>query len=110
MATAKVKRHDTAIEFNATLEKDGSPVDLTGATSVRFHMKKGATVYEADATVVTPASGTVKFTVFGATPAFPTTLGTWDQEWQVVFADGSKLSFPSGTNNAVEIVADLNDA
>lgn len=109
MATAKVKRHDTAIEFNATLEKDGSPVDLTGAT-VTFHMKKGATVYEAPATIVVPASGTVKFTVFGATPTFPTTTGEWEQEWQVVFADTSKLSFPSGSNNTVEIVADLNNA
>ena len=109
MATATIKQYDTAITFNDTLTKDGSPVDLTGA-SVKFLMKKGATLYEATASIVVAASGTVKFDVFGATPTFPTAAGDWEQEWEVTFTDSSKLTFPSGSYNTVTIMKDLDQA
>lgn len=105
--TVIVKSGDTAIEFTDTLTQDGVAVDLTGAT-VLFLLRlrlEPFTAYSLAATIVTAASGTVKY-VPGA--GYPTAVGKYEQEWQVTFGDATVLTFPSSGYNTLIIESDLN--
>ena len=107
--TCKVKAFDTAIDFTLTAELDGTAVDLTGAT-VKFIIKStadGATAVEEAATVTDAENGVA---VYSPGAQFPTTVGAYEQEWEVTQADATVLSFPVSYNNKVAIVADLNGA
>lgn len=104
MARFKIKAYDTAIIFTATLTSDDEPVTLTGAT-VRFLLKLGSgSVFSATATIVSATAGTVSYT---PGVGFPTTAGVYDQEWEVVFSNGTILTFPNSRHNKVEIIRDL---
>lgn len=107
MATLKIKTGDTALQFTDTLKVDGVATDLTGAT-VLFLLKlidSPNTAYSLAATIVTAASGTVKY-VPGV--GFPTAVGDYRQEWQVSYVEGTILTFPSDGYNIVKILDDLN--
>lgn len=100
----KIKSQDTAVTFTDTLTLDGAAVNLTGAT-VLFLIANESLAFSGAATVVNAASGTVRY-LPGA--GFPTTPGLYQQEWEVTFADASKLTFPSDRYNKVTILEDLN--
>lgn len=103
---ASIKAGDTGIEFTATLKRGGDAVDLTSAT-IKFLLRNRATAaaFSAAATIVSAESGTVRY-VPGA--GFPTTPGTYSQEWEVTFPDTSVLTFPSAGYNTLVIDDDLN--
>lgn len=103
MTTTTIKAYDTAITFTSTLETNGVAQNLTGAT-VQFILKRSATVFSAAATIVSATAGTVRYSPGGG---FPTTVGTYKQEWEVTFGDSTILTFPSSSYNEVVIIADL---
>ena len=105
--TFYVKQNDTSPAMQATLQDaDGNAVDLTGAT-VRFHMRAigGTTVVvDAAATVVTAASGIVKYEWDAADTD---TIGSYQAEFEVTYADSSVETFPNDGYIRVEIIDDI---
>jgi hypothetical protein len=90
-----MKKGDRRPRYRVSLTVGGSPVDLTGATGVRFIMKTspaaGSATVDAAATVVTAASGIVEY-AWG--PTDTTTSGIYVIEFEVNWA-GEKQTFPS---------------
>lgn len=80
---------DSAPSIFGTLTIQGVPVNLTGALGVKFQMR-AATEYryviDAAATVVTPASGAVRY---DPEPGDLSQAGDFIARWQVTFSDGS---------------------
>lgn len=102
-----VKRGDAGTKIRATLlDRDGSPVDLTGC-SVRFIMRApsaaGAKV-DAPAAIEDAAAGTVAYTWAASDLDTP---GTYHAEWQVTFGAGAVQTFPSDQYLIVKVLADL---
>jgi hypothetical protein len=106
--TFYMKQGDTLPAIAATLAgADGEPADLTGA-SVRFLMRtKGSSssvLVDADATVVDPTEGTVRYDwANGDTD----TTGNHQAEWEVTFAGGEKQTFPNNAYTTVSIKDDI---
>lgn len=112
MADFTIKQHDRLPSIEAQLtEIDGSPLSagLAGAT-VAFIMKpqQGGTVkVNAPAVIEDQAACLVRYDwATGDTD----TVGDYNAEWQVTFADGRKRTFPTDTYNTVRVVADLDGA
>lgn len=107
IATARyVKEGDTGIPFTATLlDNTGAVVPLTGA-SVDFVMALPNTIpkVNADAVIVDPLLGTVRFTS-GATDL--NAVGTYFVEWEVTFAGGGIQRFPGNGYNIVVVRPNL---
>lgn len=106
MSTFFIKRNDTGPSIQGTLERpNGTAVDLTGAT-VRFHMrfKNGATKVDAAATIVTAASGIVKYPWIAADTD---TAGYYQAEWEVTYADSSVETFPNYEFQTVQVYEDV---
>lgn len=118
MATVdfQMQAHDLLPSIQATLKNpDGTVVDLTNATSVKFIMlaantdwtpKSGATPkVNTAATMVTPKTGgVVRYDwVTGDTD----TAGQYLGQWQVTWPTNRPQSFPTATYYAIQILADL---
>ena len=104
--THTIKRNDTSPDIQGTcLDAAGNAVDITGAT-VRFHMfdKNGTEVVDAAATIVTAASGIVKYSWIAADTA---TAGIFMSEFEVTYSDASIETFPNEGYTPVSIGADL---
>lgn len=105
--TFYIKQDDTSPELQATLkDADGTAIDLTGAT-VRFHMRQsGSTTAKVDAaaTVVTAASGIVKYTWSAADTD---TEGRFEGEFEVTYADGSIETVPNTGYIPIRIRGDI---
>jgi len=106
-----IKRNDTYPTLEVTVYKDGTPLDLTGAT-VTFHMVNSAGVAKitnAAATVEAPATdGKISYTW---TASDTDTVGAFRAEFELTLAGSEKLSVPQ--NEAfitVNILPDLNAA
>lgn len=107
MATTIItKQHDTKITFKDTPTIDGTPVlptDLAGATlSFLLKTMDGAIAIK-KAAVINP-DGTFSY---DPVPADVAQIGKFQQEWEVVFANGKILTFPNNEYNIVKIIADL---
>lgn len=100
----KIKRGDT--RPGATIYcKDGSvAADLTVASSVRLLGKLGSSLI-IDRLVSGNADGTVVIETWEV--ADTATPGLLQLEVEVIWADGSKQTFPTGNYLEVEIVPDL---
>jgi hypothetical protein len=102
-----IKQHDTRPIIQVNLAVGGSLVNLTTATSVSFIMAPalgGAATIDAAATIDDAATGLVSYTwAAGDTD----TVGSFDAEWEVLWSDGSKQTFPTDSYLSIEIVADL---
>lgn len=102
-----IKQNDTSPNLDATL-KDGSDnaISLIGA-SVRFHMRAiGASTSKVDAgaTVLDADAGTVRYVwSTGDTD----TIGSFEAEFEVTYADNSVETFPNNKFFAVEITDDI---
>lgn len=110
MADFYVRQNDLREAIQATLKgADGVAVDLSsGVSSVRYNMRSkvtGAAKVDAAATIVTAASGIVKYQwVAGDTD----TPGLYNAEFEVLFSSGaSPLSFPNRGYLLVEITPEL---
>lgn len=105
--TFNIKQNDTGPAMLATLQDaNGNAINLTGA-SVRFHMRSvggGNPIVDAAATVVTAASGIVRYNWAAADTD---TIGTYQAEFEVTYADASIESFPNDGYIAVQIVDDI---
>lgn len=102
-----IKQNDTSPNLRAIL-KDGDEVavNLTGAT-IRFHMRTvgGETaVVDADASIVTAESGIVQYIWDAADTA---TVGSYQAEFEVTFADTSVETFPNNGYIRIEITDDI---
>jgi hypothetical protein len=103
-----MKRNDTTPAFECTLYYPASTaVNLTTAASVRFLMTDAATgtlKVNRLATIVTPAAGTVRHTwQVGDTD----TAGMYNIEWEVLWGDGTKQTFPDTQYLRLAIEPDL---
>jgi hypothetical protein len=100
-----IKANDRLPSIQATLS-----ADLTTATSVKFIMKTiaGGTIkVNTTATIVTPASGVVRYDWLAIDTATP---GSYQAEWEVTWTGGKKQTFPTLTYHTVDILADLDGA
>ena len=105
--TFYIKQNDTGPAMLATLQDaNGNAINLTGA-SVRFHMRSvggGNPVVDAAATVVTAASGIVRYNWVAADTD---TVGTYRAEFEVTYADASIETFPNDGYIVVQIIDDI---
>jgi hypothetical protein len=95
MSDFVIRKGDRLPELQATLtDEDGDAVNLTGLV-VKFHMRPargGAAKVDAAATLVTPASGIVKY----AWAAIDTdTADRFVGEFEVAYGDGRKQTYPN---------------
>jgi hypothetical protein len=100
-----IKANDRLPSIQATLS-----ADLTTATGVNFIMKsvQGNTIkVNAAATIVTPASGVVRYDWIAVDTATP---GSYQAEWQVTWTGGKKQTFPTLTYHSIDVLADLDGA
>ena len=100
-----IKANDRLPSIQATLS-----ADLTTATSVKFIMKTitGNTIkVNTTATIVTPASGIVRYDWAAVDTATP---GSYQAEWEVTWTGGKKQTFPTLTYHTVDVLADLDGA
>lgn len=85
MGTLSLKKDDLEPKFIATLRNaDGTPVDLTNATSVSLIVKQqgGTKYFKASGSFVDKANGVVSYTwASGNTD----TVGTFQMEWEVLW-------------------------
>jgi hypothetical protein len=98
-----VKQNDNRPKIRMYLKQGAagsvSPIDLTSATAVVFNMRLSTNpgtvvVSREDADILTPATaGGVEYTLTAAQTA---TVGTYQAEFEVTFADGGILTVPSG--------------
>jgi hypothetical protein len=105
--TFYVKQNDTSPSMLATLQDaDGNAVNLTAA-SVRFHMRPvggGQVVVDEAAVVVTPLEGLVRYNWIAADTD---TIGSYQAEFEVTYADASIETFPNDGYIRVEIIDDI---
>lgn len=97
-----IKRNDTSPAVEYTLSTDDGVVNLTGAT-VRFYM---GNVVAADAVVLNAIGGIVSYDWL---PADTATVGFYNAEFEVIYSDGSKETFPNDGYIAVHISPDLGE-
>lgn len=105
--TFYVKKNDTSPAMLATLQDASfAAIDITGA-SVRFHMRPiGATqvTVDAAATIVDALAGKVMYEWQAADTA---TIGAYQAEFEVTYADASIETFPNDAYIRVKIVDDI---
>jgi len=105
--TFYVKQNDTSPAMLATLQDaDGNAVNVTGAT-VRFHMRAvGSTTVVVDeaATIVTALDGLVRYDWQAADTD---TIGSYQAEFEVTYADATRETFPNDAYIRVEIIDDI---
>lgn len=110
MADFSIKAHDLLPSIQATLSNaDGTPLDLTSAESVRFIMRatSGGVVVGAEAIVVDPPSGVVRYDwSVGDTD----TPGPHQAEWEILWPLGKKQTVPTLTYHSIDVLADLDNA
>jgi BppU N-terminal domain len=110
MADFHIKQHDRKPDLEAIcIDQDNNVVDLTAATSVKFSM-------------IDPGSGSPKIAAAAGSIVAPPTLGKvrylWDAddtdtkgdyngEFEVLWSDGTKTTFPNFRYISIKIVADI---
>lgn len=93
MTAFAITQGDTLPTLDATLARNGTAEDVTGATvTLYYRLRAGGLVLSKAATLVTPASGIVRVT-FATTDT--ATTGVYDAHFRVVFTDTSVLTFPN---------------
>jgi hypothetical protein len=107
-ATFTIKQNDRLPSLQATcVDASGNPVDLTGNTGVEFHMKAvegGVAKVDAAGVIVDAATGVVRYD-WGATDT--DTVGEYEGEFEVMYADSKTQTFPNFENILITIVDDL---
>ena len=96
---------DPAIE--ATLERDGSPYDLSSAQRVDIviGVLRDPPVVDAQATITDAAAGTVEYAWQSGDTDEP---GAFRAEWVVTTSSGDEATFPDGGYKTVTIRPEVN--
>ena len=94
-----IKQNDTSPTLNATLrDADDAVVSLTGAT-VRFHMRRvGSGTAGVDSAAIVIGDGSASDTA---------SVGTYEGEFEVIFADGTIETFPNSGFFSITVTDDL---
>lgn len=108
MVIHTIKRNDTRPYFQVELiDGYGQEVSLAAGDTVRFTMTDSSdnrVKVERQLAVFVVGTGNVEYQwQVGDTD----TVGFFDAEWEVTYADGTVETFPAGHFDAVEIVGDL---
>lgn len=93
--TFYIKAGNTAPAIRVILKyPDGDPVNITGHTSLRFHLRgpDGVNVVDADATANDEAAGDVQYSWSNGDTDTP---GLYRAEWEVTYASGKIETFPN---------------
>ena len=105
--TFYIKQNDTSPSMLATLQDaNDTAIDLTSA-SVRFHLRpiSSSTVkVDAPVTIVTADEGIVRYDWLAADTD---TIGSYQAEFEVTYADASIETFPNDGYIRVEIISDI---
>jgi len=105
--TFYIKQNDTSPVLLATLQDaDGNAIDVTGG-SIRFHMRQigsTAVVVDEEAIIVTPLEGIVRYNWQAADTD---TIGSYQAEFEVTYADASIETFPNDGYIRVQIIDDV---
>jgi hypothetical protein len=105
--TFYIKQNDTKPILSATLiNGDGSVASLSGAT-VLFKMRKSgetSPTVDSSATISDAANGQV---VYSWSASDTTTVGSYEGEFQVTYADSGIQTFPNSRYIEIEIVDDI---
>lgn len=108
------KQNDLEPSCVSTLtNEDGSAINLTGATAVYFLMRPvgGGTALRVAATVTNATGGIVTHT--WATTGAPWgtghtyTIGSYDQEWEIMWPSSRPQTVPNSGYNTIVIEDDL---
>jgi len=108
-----IRQHDLEPPVIAVLSEtlvDGSEqiIDLTGAISVKFQMRKPNELPKVDrtASVTNPSGGTVQY---NWSPGDTDTLGKYEQVWKIEVTAGRWRSVPQPHFNTIEVLDDVED-
>jgi hypothetical protein len=107
ISTFTIKKGDLRPVIQATLRDAVGVIDLTNASGVSFVMNYpggGSNKVNAAGTIVTAASGIVKYTWTGTDTD---TAGTFDCEWEIDWGGGVPQTVPSEGYDRVIITEDL---
>ena len=102
-----IKQNDTSPSMLATLQDAlGVPVNITGAT-VNFYMGNiNGNIVDSTATIVSPLDGQVRYDWVASDTA---NSGMYQAEFEVIYTDGTKETFPNNDYISVVIKPDLQD-
>lgn len=107
MGILTMKKDDLEPKFIATLRNaDGTPVDLTNATSVSLIVKQqgGAKYFKSTGTILDAINGVVSYTwASGDTD----TVGTFQMEFEVIWPTGRPETFPNSGYDTLIVGASL---
>jgi len=105
--TFYIKQNDTSPAMLATLQDaNGDAVDITAA-SVRFHLRpisSQTVTVDGAATIVTALDGLVRYDWQAADTS---TVGSYQAEFEVTYADSTVETFPNDGYIRVEIISDI---
>lgn len=105
--TFYVKQNDTSPSMLATLQDaSGNAVDVTAAT-IRFHLRpisSNTVKVDEAATIVTADEGIVRYDWQAADTD---TIGSYQAEFEVTYADATIETFPNDGYIRVEIISDI---
>jgi hypothetical protein len=105
MSTVRVKQNDIGVTFTGTLTLT-TAADWTGAT-VRWIIRNRTSLASYSGTGTISGSGTSATVSYTSVAGDLIEVGKFDQEWEVTFSNGHKITFPSGSYNFIEIKAEL---
>ena len=107
MTSIKITQNDT-VPLTMQLEwDDGTDIDLTAASSVKFMMTLwGETTPTVDATcaIVTADEGIVRYTWDTAETA---TVGLYSVQWEITYSDATILTVPTSGKRYLLISGEL---
>lgn len=107
METIKITRTDRAPSIAATLKQAGTAIDLTGCTVTIFVRNRNTQVLEINGgavTLVTPASGTVRYDWASGDVD---TAGEYDLQWKITLPSGKVTHVPNDGYDRLVIGAEL---
>lgn len=107
MGTLQMKKDDLEPKYIASLRNaDGTPVDLSNATSVSLIVKQqgGAKNFKAAGNFVDRINGVVSYTWATSNTD---TVGTFQMEWEVVWPSSRPETFPNVGYDTLIIGASL---
>lgn len=101
--TKEVKRNDNARRLKFALTSGGVAQNLTGA-SVKIKFAGGIVVEGADVTIESPATAGI---VSCSAAEISATVGTYDAEVEVTFADTTHATWPEGLDRPRTFVREI---